>query len=327
MENLIGFENDFNSLINNYHSENLHTSIIISGPPGIGKRVFIDNFIYKVLELNFEGNNLKHHINLFKNNSHPNIKIIEKLIDQKTKKLKNYINIEQIRNLKKFLNESSLIKKLSNFVIIDSADDLNINSANSLLKNLEEPNNNTFIFLISHHLSSLLPTIRSRCLKIKLQKHNLNNFKKILLNNINDIPEEDIIFLYDLTYGSPGVAINLYQNEIIEMLEMTLNCLHSNNINQDKVNLSNVIAKLENDRFKSYLSFLKSILITINKFKINDFNSNNILSNKLKLLQNTSTLLSKKNIIDRFEFLTNNEVDLFTYNLDKKLFIMKFLTN
>ena len=36
-------------------------------------------------------------------------------------------------------------------------------------------------------------------------------------------------------------------------------------------------------------------------------------------------ILSKQNIVDRFYFLTNNENDLFSYNLDKKLFMLKFL--
>ena len=327
MKHLIGFEEQFNSMVNSYESNNLHSSIIISGPKGIGKRNFIDNFINKVLQINFVNNNLNHHENLFKNNTHPNIKIVERIFDQKTKKLKNFINIEQIRNLKKFLNESSAIKNLSNFIIIDSADDLNINSANSLLKNLEEPKNKTFIFLVSHHLSALLPTIRSRCLKIKLSKHNFNDFKKILSENVDNIEDEDITLLYDLTYGSPGTAISLYKDDIIEVLEMTLNCLLSNKINQEKIILSDLIAKLENDRFKSYLSLLKSILIILNKLKIDDGNSEYPMSKKLKLLNNISNSFSKKNIIDRFEFLTNNEIDLFTYNLDKKIFMMKFLTN
>ena len=57
---------------------------------------------------------------------------------------------------------------------------LTMNDENSFLKNLEEPSKNTFIFLISHQLSSLIPTIRSRCLKIKLTKHNFVNFKNII---------------------------------------------------------------------------------------------------------------------------------------------------
>ena len=51
-----------------------------------------------------------------------------------------------------------------------------------LLKILEEPKENTYFFLISHQPSSLLNTIKSRCLKINLSSHNFENFKKILIS-------------------------------------------------------------------------------------------------------------------------------------------------
>ncbi len=327
MNNLIGFDKSFNKLLENYKSMNLHSSIIFYGPKGIGKRKFINNFINEIIKINFEPNDFAHHNNLFLKNTHPNIMMLEREIDSKTKKLKKNINIDQIRILKKFINESASLKKMSKFIIFDSADDLNINSANSLLKNLEEPNKNTFIFLICHNLSSLIPTIRSRCLKIKMNKHNLNDFKKILLDNIDIDNDDDINFLYDLSHGSPGSAISLYEGDILDTFDITVTSLISNEINKDKVNLSNLLADLENDRFQNYLSFLKSILIILNKIKDNNYDSNYFLSKKLNILNNASNHLTKKNIIDRFDFLINNEKDLFTYNLDKKLFMLKFLAN
>ena len=48
-------------------------------------------------------------------------------------------------------------------LVIDTAEDMNVNAANSLLKRLEEPTPQTVIFLISHNKGKLLPTIRSRC--------------------------------------------------------------------------------------------------------------------------------------------------------------------
>ena len=79
-----------------------------------------------------------------------------------------------------------------------SADNLNSNAANSLLKILEEPKKNTYFFLISHQPSLLLPSIKSRCLKISLINHNFNNFSKILQSNQPDIDIETIKFLFDM---------------------------------------------------------------------------------------------------------------------------------
>tara|TARA_B100002052_G_C15842527_1_gene580858 strand:- start:471 stop:1454 length:984 start_codon:yes stop_codon:yes gene_type:complete len=327
MNSIIGFNEQFDLLKSQYNENILHSSIIIHGPKGIGKRLFVNNFINEIFKNKFENTNFNHHYNLLENNTHPNVKIIDKSIDLKTKKLKLFITIDQIRNLKKFLNESSSIDNLDKFIIIDSADDLNINSANSFLKNLEEPKNNTFIFLITHQLSSLLPTIRSRCLKIKFNKHNFNNFNIILSEKLNTISEEEIKFLFDLTYGSPGIAISLYESEILDTIDITLKSLESSIIDKYKVEISNIVSNFDNEKFKSYLSIIKSLLMIINKLK-NDSNYSNIfLSDKLKSLNNTLNSLNVINIIDRFDFLINNERDLFTYNLDKKIFMLKFLTN
>ena len=326
MTSLIGFKNEFGLLIKNYKTKNLHSSIIFYGEKGIGKKTFINKFLNNIFQISLDGKNFHHHINLLDNNTHPNVRIVEKTFDNKSKKIKLNITIDQIRNLKKFVNESPSIKNLSKFVIIDSADDLNVNATNSLLKTLEEPKSNTFIFLISHQLSHLMPTIRSRCMKIKLNKHNFDNFKLIIKNQISDINDDEIKFYYDLTNGSPGNAISIYDDNIFPILDSTFNSLKLNTINDNAMDLANDLSKLENDKFKSYISILKTILVTLSKLKIDKSQSNDYLSHKFQILNDLSNSLSMQNIIDRFVFLSNNENDLFTYNLDKKLFILKFLT-
>ncbi len=327
MVELIGHKNHLNDLLDKYKNNNLHSSIILHGPKGIGKRLFAENLIKEFFNYYLEGKNLSHHFNLIKNNTHPNIKILEKEYDQKTKKIKRYISINQIRNLKNFIKTSSSISNLNKFIIIDSADDLNDNSSNSFLKTLEEPNINTYIFLISHRLSSLLPTLRSRCLKIKFNNHNINDFKNILNAKFNQIHDNEISFLYDLTYGSPGQAISFYEDNILDYFEETINSLSSLKINNLNIKLAHNLSKLDNDQFKSYLIMLKSILIFLSKIKYNDSKSNNYSSNKYSSLENLSKSLSFQKIIDRFEYLSNNESELFTYNLDKKNFMLNFLSS
>ena len=326
MIELIGFEKEYSNVIKRYKSNNLPNSILIHGLSGIGKRTFLNKLVKNILNIEFKDNNYDHHLKLFNNNTHPNITIIEKETDSKTGKIKSNITIDQIRNLKTFINESSSIKGLSKFIIFDSADDLNINSANSFLKTLEEPKKNTFIFLISHQLSNLLPTIRSRCLKIKFNQHSFNNFKKIIKNNIENISDDETKFYYDLTYGSPGIALSLYDDNFLDILDITIKSLYSNKIDNVCINLADTLAKLENEKFKSYLSILKSLLINLKKLKIKQIDANNYLSYKFSILKDLSNKLSVQNIIDRFDFLSNNESDLFTYNLDKKIFMLKFLT-
>ena len=325
MFNLVGFNDQIERLLNNYKNNNLHTSIIVYGPKGIGKRQFVNKLISEIIKLKFSKTSTTHHFNLFLNNSHPNIKLIEREYDKKTKKKSNNITIDQIRNLKKFNSSSSSIQDLDKFIIVDSADDLNLNSANSFLKTLEEPNSNSFIFLISHQLSSLIPTIRSRCQKIKLKSHSYKDFTKILTFSIEKFNDNEIKFFYDLTQGSPGITISLFKDDVFDYLNQTIKSLHNKGLNSEIIDLSNSISKMDDEKFKNYLSVLKSLLIIIHKSKISKNLQESFLSQSLKNIQTISSHLSIQNIIDRFEFLINNEKDLFVYNLDKKLFIQKFM--
>ena len=326
MIELIGFEKEYSDLLKRYKSNNIPNSILIHGLSGIGKRTFLNKLVKNILNIEFKDNNVDHHLNLFKNNTHPNIKIIEKEIDSKTGKIKSNITIEQIRRLKTFLNSTTTIQNSSKIVIVDTADYLNISSANSMLKILEEPKENTYIFLISNQISLLLPTIRSRCLKIKFNTHNLTNFTNIIKDNIDEISNEEINFYFELTYGSPGTTILYYNNDFLDIFQLSIKCLLSNDLDDDKINLSNILSKLNNDEFNNYLSMLKFILIVANKLKVNrDDKSLVNIPNYLEL-ESLSTNLTKKNLIDRFDYLTNNQKELFSLNLDKKVFILNFLT-
>ena len=326
MIELIGFEKEYSDLLNRYESNNLPNSILIHGLSGIGKRTFLNKLVKNIINIEFKDSNLDHHLNLFKNNTHPNIKIIEKEIDSKTGKIKTNITIDQIRRLKTFLNSTSIIQNSSKIVIIDSADYLNISSANSMLKILEEPKENTYIFLISNQISLLLPTIRSRCLKIKFNTHNLTNFTNIIKNNIDEISNEEINFYFELTYGSPGTTILYYNNDFLDIFQLSIKCLLSNDLDDDKINLSNILSKLTNDEFNNYLSMLKFILIVANKLKVNRGDKSLVNMPNYLELESLSANLSKKNLIDRFDYLTNNQKELFSLNLDKKIFILNFLT-
>ena len=326
MIELIGFEKEYSDLLKRYKSNNLPNSILIHGLSGIGKRTFLNKLVKNIINIEFKDSNLDHHLNLFKNNTHPNIKIIEKEIDSKTGKIKSNITIEQIRRLKTFLNSTTTIQNSSKIVIVDSADYLNISSANSMLKILEEPKENTYIFLISNQISLLLPTIRSRCLKIKFNTHNLTNFTNIIKNNIDEISNEEINFYFELTYGSPGTTILYFNNDFLDIFQLSIKCLLSNDLDDDKINLSNILSKLTNDEFNNYLSMLKFILIVANKLKVNRDDKSLVNMPNYLELESLSTNLTKKNLIDRFDYLTNNQKELFSLNLDKKIFILNFLT-
>lgn len=75
------------------------------------------------------------------------------------------IKIEQTRALADFVNLASH-RGGRRVAIIHPAEDMNTATANSLLKNLEEPPPGAVFLLVSHRPAGLLPTIRSRCVSV-----------------------------------------------------------------------------------------------------------------------------------------------------------------
>ena len=106
--------------------------------------------------------------------------------------------------MNQFLNKSTYSRNLK-IIMIDNAENLNLNASNALLKSLEEPPKNTFFFLIHNSGSKILDTIKSRCVEFKIF-FNENEKKNIFKNLINqhDIDLETYDVLENLYFDTPG---------------------------------------------------------------------------------------------------------------------------
>ncbi|MCA3243840.1 MAG: AAA family ATPase [Alphaproteobacteria bacterium] len=78
---------------------------------------------------------------------------------------KKSIGVEEVRSLLETLLRSS---EHARVVVVDALDDITPDAANTLLKTLEEPRPGIYFLLVCHHLSAVLPTIKSRCRLLKL---------------------------------------------------------------------------------------------------------------------------------------------------------------
>ena len=83
----------------------------------------------------------------------------------KKKKPSRDIKIEQVRALADFLNLRSHRGALR-VALLHPAEEMNPSSQNALLKGLEEPPAGAIFILVSHRPHLLLPTVRSRCVKV-----------------------------------------------------------------------------------------------------------------------------------------------------------------
>ena len=249
---LIGHNSYLENFVSLYKYDKLPSKILISGKKGIGKSLLINNFLLKI----FNSNN-DHE--LITNMTHPNILNIKKTNDKKN------IEIDQIREVVKFTNQSSFNNK-ARFIIIDDAEFLNIN----LLKNLEEPNENVFFILIFNSDMSLLDTIKSRCIEFKINISN-ENIELIVNNYFNDNIYTKINSDLINYYSTPLFLISL------------LNYMNENELSISNTSIDDLLINLINNKHYNKQDFIKDNLNTIiEQFFYNHINKTKKLTYKIK---------------------------------------------
>lgn len=150
--------------------------------------------------------------------SHTDLLIIEPAFDPKKQEQKREIGVEEARQAAAFLSLTPAEGEWR-VVIIDSADELNTNAANALLKTLEEPPARALLLLVSHNPGKLLPTIRSRCRLLKLPPLSPPRFAQALDKLAPELSEENAARLGLLSGNSPGLALHYYHADALEMYE------------------------------------------------------------------------------------------------------------
>jgi DNA polymerase-3 subunit delta' len=206
---LYGNTEVWHNLVNDSLINQVAHAYLFTGPVGIGKATTAKEYIKYLLSAN---------------------EVLAKRIDEGNfldllyicKQDKNEISIDMIRKARDFFKQTPAEGE-KKFVIIDSADDLNLNAANALLKILEEPSKNTYLFLISHTPNTLLATIRSRARLIKFKPISPKELK--LIANMSKALE-----LEDFVAGSAARAIMIEESDVISIYTKLLELLQSNDI-------------------------------------------------------------------------------------------------
>ena len=155
-------------------SGRLHHAWILVGPEGVGKATLAYHLAREVLALR-EGDaapqapiTADHPV--FRKVAalaHPNLLLIRRSWNDKTKRYSQWIGVDEVRRLRSFLGHSAG-ETGWRVVIVDRADDLNQNAANALLKALEEPPLRTLFLLVATAEGRIPVTIRSRCRTLRV---------------------------------------------------------------------------------------------------------------------------------------------------------------
>lgn len=164
------------------------------------------------------------------NLSHPGLLVVRRAWDRQGKRFKQNIAVDDIRALRHFLQRTAVTPW--RVVIVDTADDLNLNSANALLKSLEEPPKRTVFLLISSSPGRLLPTIRSRCRTLRFEDLGNADLKSAVASacaaSERDAPGDDqLAALRGLAKGSARRALQLLEGGGLTLLETIVTLLES----------------------------------------------------------------------------------------------------
>lgn len=253
---LYGYGNILSTLNNLYSQSILPNKILFSGQKAMGKSTLAYHLINCILSKgedyeydieNFEINSNNRSYLLTQNGSNPNFNLIDVLPDKKN------IDIQQIRSLINLMNKSSFNDKLR-FILIDNIEFLNLSSINSLLKFLEEPNDN-ICFILIHNNTKILPTLKSRCINFKFFFSNyeaINIANKLTNIDVKNEINSDLLHYY-LSPGKIYKLLEFSKSHEFDLKKLTLKKLLKKIINENTYKKDNVFKNLFYELIESFL--------------------------------------------------------------------------
>jgi DNA polymerase-3 subunit delta' len=217
---LIGHSEAVQQFKSAFSSGRPHHGWLIAGPPGIGKACFAEAAALWLLAGQPEGEGFaaaaaSPEAALVAASSHPDFRRLVRTVDDKGK-LRTVIRVEEVRALQSVLGQTPSLAPWR-VILVDSADEMNPNAANALLKNLEEPPQKTLFLLISHSPGRLLPTLRSRCRLLRLSPLADAEMHRFLEAHAEGLSPDDRAALLRLAAGSPGAALRFAEPGLADL--------------------------------------------------------------------------------------------------------------
>ena len=285
---VIGHQNITKYLDNCLERNRLVNTYLFYGNKHLGKTTVANKFAEKLL--NNDG------------------KVSTDLFELKLEDDSKVITIEQVRDWQRWLSLKSFSGGYK-VGIIHEMETLNRQSANALLKTIEEPSLNTIIILISSAWQELLPTIVSRAQKIHFLTVPNKELKEELSNK--EVSQDKMDKIIDFSLGKPGLALKFIEDS--EFFD-------------EYLKLDEEIGKVTELRLAQRIKFIENYL-TGKTLQDNNILTNNILKHLEFNLR--KRLLNQLDDIKLFNALTKLEDSkkLLKYNIKPQLVLENLFIN
>lgn len=247
-KDVIGHNDIIEYIQNAVSQDKVSHAYILNGERGSGKKMLADLF---AMTLQCEEHTPSpcgecHSCKQAKSGNHPDI------IHVKHEK-PNTISVDDIRTQ---VNNDIVIKPYGSphkIYIIPEADLLSVQAQNALLKTIEEPPAYAVIFLLTENAESLLPTIMSRCVMLKLRNIKTTLIKKYLMEQMQ-IPDYQADICAAFAQGNMGRAIMLASSE------------HFNEIKEEALQLLRHINEMEISEIVSAIKKIGTYKLSVNDY-------------------------------------------------------------
>jgi DNA polymerase III subunit delta' len=248
----------------------LHHAWLLAGPKGVGKASFAHAAARRVLadtagppssEPGVETPGDHPIVKLVEAGSHPDMRWLQRLENERTGNLARNISVDQVRELGEFLTLTSALSPWR-VAVIDTVDELEPSGANALLKILEEPPANTIFFLVSHAPGRLLPTIRSRCRRLDFGKLDDDAMASVLEAHAPDVSDAERQKIIAMSFGSAGRALAFAELGLAKLEDSALAIIRQGDAtNARRSDLAQELGrKGAADRYAAFLDLAPSLI-------------------------------------------------------------------
>jgi DNA polymerase-3 subunit delta' len=267
---IVGQDKAIEQFASAWATRKLHHAWLLAGPKGVGKARFAHAAARRVLadaagppsELPGIATDDKHPmVRLIEAGSHPDMRWLRRVENEKAGNLARNISVDQIRGLGDLFDLSPAMSDWR-VAVIDTIDELEGSGANALLKMLEEPPPNSLFFLVSHAPGRLLPTIRSRCRRLDFQSLGDDVMTSILESEAPELSPGERQKIIPMSFGSAGRALAFAELSLAKLEDAALAILRRGDpTNARRSDLAQELGKRgAAERYAAFLDLAPSLI-------------------------------------------------------------------